>query len=148
MLKQVVNKTKTLNPQIIKQFKLDDDIEIIDNLMNDINNMLKKQEKTSKKKMLLVLSSNGIKNKKIKMLKLDEIPEIEQLIRDTEKYIKRSKKFLDQIEKTKNETKCVSLEDLEQELEQTKQYIYIESDLDLESLELDYFGPKNNNKYY
>ena len=63
MLKQVVNKTKTLNPQIIKQFKLDDDIEIIDNLMNDINNMLKKQEKTSKKKMLLVLSSNGIKNK-------------------------------------------------------------------------------------
>lgn len=148
MLKQVVNKTKTLNPQIIKQFKLDDDIEIIDNLMNDINNMLKKQEKTSKKKMLLVLSSNGIKNKKIKMLKLDEIPEIEQLIRDTEKYIKRGKKFLDQIEKTKNETKCVSLEDLEQELEQTKQYIYIESDLDLESLELDYFGPKNNNKYY
>ena len=148
MLKQVVNKTKTLNPQIIKQFKLDDDIEIIDNLMNDINNMLKKQEKTSKQKMLLVLSSNGIKNKKIKMLKLDEIPEIEQLIRDTRKYIKRSKKFLDQIEKTKNETKCVSLEDLEQELEQTKQYIYIESDLDLESLELDYFGPKNNNKYY
>ena len=81
---------RILKPNLIIDYKLDDDFIFMDKLRNDIHNTLKMQEETTKKMMKLVLDSS--KKKDI---------DVEQIIRETEEFLKNAKEFIKENTKVK-----------------------------------------------
>lgn len=87
-------KIRILKPNLIIDYKLDDDFIFMDKLRNDIQNTLKMQEETTKKMMKLVLDSS--KKKDI---------DVEQIIRETEEFLEDAKEFIKENTKVKVQIK-------------------------------------------
>ena len=96
---------RILKPNLISQYKLDDDFVFMDKLRNDISNTMRLQEETTKQMMGLILDSSQIGSEQDNLNKanidsitekmgLELIPDIDQLISDCNDDIYMGKKIL------------------------------------------------------
>jgi hypothetical protein len=96
---------RILKPNLISQYKLDDDFVFMDKLRNDISNTLKLQEITTKQMMSLILDLSQIGSEQdnsnkanidsiAEKMGLEPIPDYDQLITDCNTEINKGKKLL------------------------------------------------------